>query len=132
MNLYKDIVAELKKEYDSGKTYKSIAKEKGMSYSHVHDLITGDADPKNVSLETFFKLFPFATVNIHGNNNITQTASNVRVKNGSVNSISVNPGSVSTEMIRDRIISSLVSLDIPLEFRDAALRMIKEVNLKDW
>ena len=66
---------------------------------------------------------------LYGDKNITQTASNVSVRNGSVNTISMNSGAAA-EQIRARIIAALIPLDIQPDALQTVLRAINELNLE--
>ena len=62
--IYDDIIAYLSGEYRKGKTYQQIADERGLSFGYIHDLIHGRNKVERMSLETFFKLFPSAQIEL--------------------------------------------------------------------
>ena len=68
---YAQILEKLRTRYPR-KTYSRIAKDAGVAYSYVRELITGQRQPEKMSLEIFSKLFPSATIDWTGQH-ATQT-----------------------------------------------------------
>lgn len=66
MDIYKEIIDSLKREYADGATYQQLAAKYGVSYQYLRELIIGKKTAERISMETFFKLFPRATVTISG------------------------------------------------------------------
>ena len=50
----------------NGATYQEMACRKKISYSYLRGLMTGTNPPEKLSLDVLFKLFPKATINLHG------------------------------------------------------------------
>lgn len=66
MDIYKEIFDFLKNEYSKGATYNDLAKKYGISYTHIHNLLSGRRSVSGISLEFFFKIFPKAQINLAG------------------------------------------------------------------
>ena len=66
MDIYQEISDALKKEYEGGATYQELSEKYGVSYQYLRELILGKKPVARMSLDTFFKLFPRATVTISG------------------------------------------------------------------
>lgn len=128
MSLSEKVYETLKAEQKAGMKQTEIAAKHNVEQSHIQPILSGQRKAGKMRLETFDKMFPNASIRLYGDNNIMQTASNVRVKNGSVNSISVNPA-VSTEQIRARIIAALIPLEIQPDALQTVLRTINELDL---
>lgn len=68
MDIYQEILDLLQAEYMNGATYQEMASRKKISYSYLRGLMTGTNPPEKLSLDCLFKLFPKATINLHGDN----------------------------------------------------------------
>lgn len=62
--IYQQIIDYLAAEYRGGKTYQQIANEHDVSFSYVRDLLTGRCKASSMALETFFKMFPAARIEL--------------------------------------------------------------------
>lgn len=127
MSLSDEVYKEMKRLYDGGMTQEEVAAHCNIKHSQAQRILSGTRSAAGLRLETIDKMFPNASVHLYGDK-FTQTASHVSVKNGSVNSISVNPGA-SADQIRSRIISALIPLDIQPDALQAVLRTINELDL---
>ena len=66
MDIYQEIIDTLKREYAAGATYQEMAAKHNVSYQYIRELLVGDKPVGRMSLEFFFRLFPRATINLHG------------------------------------------------------------------
>ena len=128
MNLQKQIFDTLKQEERDGLNQEELALKHNISQAHIQRILCRKSNLDNLRLKTFETMFPNAVVFLNGDNNITQSASNISVKNGSVNTISMNSGT-SAEQIRARIIAALIPLDIQPDALQTVLRTINELDL---
>ena len=129
MNAANQIKDYLLNEYNGGMKQTEMAKRHNVSQQYICRLLSGKRSCEDITIKTLMKMFPAFTLNLNGDGNITQTASHVSVKNGSVNSISVHSPPASFEQIRARIIAALIPLEIPPEALQCVLRTINELDL---
>lgn len=62
--IYQQIIDYLAAEYRGGKTYQQIASEHGLSLGYIRDLVTRRRRVESMALETFFKMFPSARIEL--------------------------------------------------------------------
>ena len=110
MNIEETIRAVLEEEYRQGRTHQEIADAHNVSRSYIQYLLTGERLYGKLKVETVEQMFPRATLNLNGEGGITQVASNVRVNNGSVNSIQQGK---SASAYRQEAIAAMIALDLP-------------------
>lgn len=128
MSLSDEVFKEMKRLYDGGMTQEQVAAHCHIRHSQAQRILSGTRSTCGLELGTFDKMFPNASVCLYGNG-IMQTASNVNVKNGSVNSISIQHDTASVEKIRSKIIAALIPLDIQPDALQTVLRAINELDL---
>lgn len=128
MNLQKQIFDTLKQEERDGLNQEELALKHNISQAHIQRILCRKSNLDNLRLKTFEAMFPNAVVFLNGDNNITQTASNINVKNGSVNSISLNSASSSVESFRLRALDAIVDLDIPPDAMKLVLQTLKKLK----
>ena len=58
------IIQRLKEEYNNGATLDEIAKRHGISHVYVHRLMYGKRNPGGITLDTLFKMFPNARLDL--------------------------------------------------------------------
>ena len=98
-----DIIAVLKAEYDSGSTYEEIAKQHGISYSYIHDLMSGKRAAEGLTLKKINKLFPDAVLKLNGD------SVSISADHNSGNVVGVNNGEISSHCmsaVLDKILES--------------------------
>lgn len=124
MNIYDQIVDCLKQEYLSGATYQELADKYKVSYTHIHNLLNGKRSVSGISLDFLFRLFPAASVNLHGSANNNSGGINVGAVNGSGNFFNEKK-SDTLQLIQNRILQSdALSAEEKVKF----LKLIKEVE----
>ena len=74
MEIYKEILDQLKKEYSDGATYQEMSSKYGVSYQYLRELIHGIKKTDRMSLGVFFKLFPHAQINLNAGDHINGSA----------------------------------------------------------
>ena len=129
MSISRSVYETLNQEYQSGMTQEEVAAKHHVRQGQIQKLLSNARSADGLLLKTLDKMFPNASINLYGDNNIMQTASNVSVRNGSVNTISMNSGAAA-EQIRARIIAALIPLDIQPDALQTVLRAINELNLE--
>ncbi len=70
MSLAKEISIGLKKLYEDGMTQDELAKLADVSQAHINRLLSGKRSTAGLALETVDKLFPRATINLHGSGDV--------------------------------------------------------------
>ncbi len=114
---FDEIKKALLEEYQSGKTYQEIADRSSISRQLVGSLITGERKIEKMSLETFFKLFPQATLNLN-----TTHGPNSPIINGSHNIVNAAPKE-SAESYYDRIVENK---NIPDNIKVELYKLLKQ------
>lgn len=66
MNIYEEIRSKLTEEWKGGATQQEIADRAGVTNQHINNLISGKRSVESMKLETLFKLFPQAEINLSG------------------------------------------------------------------
>ena len=66
MNLSDKILAQLREEYRSGMTQQEIAKAHNVTHPQIQRLLSGQRDCGGLTVDTVSKMFPNATINLHG------------------------------------------------------------------
>ena len=124
MTLYDEIKKELNSQIFSGKTQEEIARETGLSQSHVCHLKNGSREIGKIKLENFLKLFPGAQINLHGDTiNGTATASGNGVAVGN----DFSGGAKCKERI-EAISNAILDSDMDDAAKIKALKIIKETK----
>lgn len=122
MNVFEKILSELRAEYDKGRSYSDVANSRNVSYSYMRDILTGKQDVGKISLEYLLKMFPNASINLHGN------TVNVRSDNGST-AFGVIAGDVNNVGQIPRELISAVLADKSLSIAERA-QLLKELYKK--
>ena len=128
MNLSDKILAQLKEEYRSGMTQQEIAKAHNVTHPQIQRLLSGQRDCGGLTIDTVSKMFPNATIHLHGD---PVVASNSGINHGNV--IGVNNGQIhssSVENFRDRAIRAVLDLDLPPEHSMTVLKTLKNLEAK--
>lgn len=111
MTIYDEIKEELQEKWNSGRTQHEIAEQSNLKQPYIHQLLSGSRKIENMKLETFFKLFPKASVKIHGDSVVADNSGVVHgvvgVNNGTVHADS----SAAVEKFRAELISEIIMLD---------------------
>ena len=125
MNLYDEIRSELKRKIADGKTQDEISRQAGISRSHLCHLKNGSRSIGGMTLDTFFKLFPSAVINIHGDQ---VNAENSGINNGvmGVNHGTINAPDTATiiDCFRLRIQDEIIRSDVDPESKIKILNII--------
>ena len=91
----KMILDALIQQYQQGKTYQEIAKSGGLSYSYLHEIMTGKRPADGISVKKLNGLFPKCMLVLEGDKVSIDAPRNsgnvVGVNNGSVNCNSMEP-----------------------------------------
>lgn len=120
MELYESILAALKERYKKEKNYKKIAKQSGITYSYLYGLIHGTNDPKKLSLEKFFQLFPLATIDLYGD------SVSIRADHNKGAVVGVNHGNVATDFLSSVMDKILAADELTDEEKVKVLRVLKK------
>ena len=74
MKIYKEIQNRLIEEWRSGATQQEIADRANLTNAYINNLLSGKRKVETMKLETLFKLFPKAEINLNGANIATDNA----------------------------------------------------------
>ncbi|WP_176013627.1 helix-turn-helix transcriptional regulator [Victivallis sp. Marseille-Q1083] len=66
MTIYDEIREALQREWRSGVTQQAIADRANLTNQHINNLLSGKRKVESMKLETLFKLFPQAAINLTG------------------------------------------------------------------
>lgn len=121
------IVERLKEEYNNGATLDEIAKRHGISHVYVHRLIYGKRSPGGITLDTLFKMFPNAVIDLQGavvgDNHGIVNGNNIRNCNQSIHNVpAAPPAAVICAQIRELL--ELVMDDAELD-NDTKIRLFR-------
>ena len=122
MNIADEIQKKIRQELDAGATQKELGKKYGMTQGNISRILSGT---HTVSFDTLERMFPNATINLHGD---PVVATNSGINNGVVG---VNNGSLqqsSAEAFRDRAIRAILDLDLPPEVSILILKTLKDLK----
>lgn len=125
MTLAEQIKEAIQSEYGAGMTQEELAKKHHVSQQHIQRLLSGQREYSGLTLATIGKMFPGATLHLHGD---PVVANNSGINHGVVG---VNNGSLqqsSAEAFRDRAIRAILDLDLSPEISILILKTLK--NLK--
>ncbi len=127
-NFEKDFIGAIRMSL-SEMTEREMGKRSGVASSYLNSLKNGKKPPRALSVETLLKLFPNATINLHGDSVI---ADNSGINNGvmGVNNGTVNSGHESLENFRHKIQDEIIRADVESEAKVKILNIIlnTEVN----
>ena len=90
----------------NGATYQEMAKRFGVSYQYLRELMQAKKPVERMSLEFLFKLFPKATINLHGD----AVAVHASGTNGNV--VGVNRGAVDGDWVQSAMQKILETEDL--------------------
>ncbi len=65
-DIYEEIREAIRKEWQNGATQQEIANRAGVTNPYINNLLSGKRKVESMKLETFFKLFPQAEINLNG------------------------------------------------------------------
>lgn len=100
---YEYIASTLKAEYEAGMTYNEIAQKHGISYTYIHNLLSGKRPIAGLTLAKLNALFPDASLSLHGD-----TVS-IRADHNSGNVVGINRGKIFADymnVVMDKILES--------------------------
>lgn len=120
MEIYEKIIAHLKDEYTSGATYQELSKKYGVSYTHIHNLLNGKRAVSGISLDFLFRLFPKATINLHGD------AAEISAPRNSGNVIGINHGTMASDWLSGVMDKILSTEDLSAEEKVKVLKVLKK------
>lgn len=115
----KEIFNNLREIYNSGMTYQQMAKKYGISYSYLHDVMTGKRPVEGLTIKKINQLFPAAILHINGDKVDIQAPNN----NGNV--VGINHGSMAGTNITNIIDKVLDSEEFTAEEKIKVLKVIK-------
>lgn len=121
----KEILAALKGEYDSGRTYQQIARSHGISYTYLHNILSGKRAVDGLTVKKLNRLFPEAKLCLGGRTiGDHNTISNSLVQSDNNFLPGLNPA-----RYRRELIDAVIDLDIDDAARVKVLRAIKNIIL---
>ena len=120
MDIFDQILAHLKEEYQSGATYQELSRKYGVSYTHIHNLLNGKREISGISLGFLFKLFPRAKIDLSG------TAAVISAPQNSGAVVGVNNGNVSADCLSSVMEKILSTNDLTAEEKVKVLKVLKK------
>lgn len=126
MSIESTIRQHVQELYRDGKTQQEVGDKLNISRSYIQSLMTGRRRYGGITVEYLDKMFPRATLNLTGTGNIMQVASNVRVQNGSVNSIQ---NGKTAEQFRQEAIMKMLELDLDGDTLKSVLTALKGIEV---
>lgn len=117
MNIIQQVENVLIDEYNSGMTQEEVAAKHNVKHAQIQYWLSGKRNIAGISLRTFVKMFPKATVNLTG-----------EISTNTVDSVAIATAAV--EDFKHRAFSAVVDLNLPPDAMQAVLRAIKSINLK--
>jgi len=126
MSIESTIRQHVQELYRDGKTQQEVGDKLNISRSYIQSLMTGRRRYGGITVEYLDKMFPRASLNLTGTGNITQVASNVRVQNGSVNSIQHGK---TAEQFRQEAIMKMLELDLDGDTLKSVLTALKGIEV---
>lgn len=126
MNIIQQVENLLKAEYAEGLTQEELAARHHVRQQQIQHLLSGKRSVAGLSLETFAKMFPRATVNLTGDVRQTNTG-----QSGGVNAQAVNGNNFFTpdvEGFRNKAIAAMIDLDLPPEHFKVVIKTLKKLE----
>lgn len=122
------IIKILSEEYASGLTLDELAKKHGVSHVYIHRLIYGARPASGITLETLYKMFPNAVIDLTGNsgNAVINSGANA---SGCINhhcNISTASASVPVPSARDFLDALIFSSEIDEALKASIYRVYSE------
>ena len=121
MDILKQINAALRAEYEGGMTQEEMAKRHNIAQGQIQKILSGKRTVAGLSLETFCKMFPRATVNLDGSNTAIADRGSTAIANAGTGNNFFTPA----EDFKGKAISAIIDLDLPPEAMQTVLRAIK-------
>ena len=125
MTVYEQFKGALLDEHRHGRTQVQIAEKHRVAQQTVSRMLMPSNTCEGVTLGLVQRMFPQASLNLTGTGNITQVASNVRVQNGSVNSIQ---NGKTAEQFRQEAIMKMLELDLDGDTLKTVLTALKGIE----
>ena len=130
MTIAEQIKKALWDEYNNGGKQQEMARKHHVTQQYISRLLSGKRSCEGLSLKAVSKMFPYATLNIHGDSVI---ADNSGINNGvmGVNNGTVNPAShESVEAFRHKIQDEIIRADVDPEAKVKILNIILNAEVK--
>lgn len=124
MNLEQMVEARIKEMYEGGKTQVEIAELCNVTQSYIQRLLSGKQGAGGITIRVFCRMFPNATVNLHGDHNTTINGSNLAIRN-SGGSVVQSIDSTKFAQLQSKVI---MEEGIPAEYKVAFLKLIEETK----
>ena len=116
---------------DGKRNQEEVAKSLHVSQSYLNRLLNRKRPVSGMTLDSVQKMFPHATLNLHGDVSLSQTGTNngvVGVNNGTVNNAASGTPAKTAEAFRHEVIDALIGLDIPDEALQLVLKAIRDLE----
>lgn len=116
---------------DGKRNQEEVANALHVSRSYLNRLLNQKLPVSGLTLNSVQKMFPNATLNLHGDVSLTQTGTNngvVGVNNGTVNNAASGTPAKTAEAFRHEVIDALIGLDIPAESLQAVLKAVRDIK----
>ena len=115
-----DILAELRRRYDSGSTQQELSQLTGVSRSYIRDLLSGKRAIDGLTIKKINQLFPRSVLQLNGD-----TVS-IHANRNSGNVVGVNHGTISQDCLSAVENRILESTDLTAEEKIKVLKVLKK------
>lgn len=116
---------------DGKRNQEEVANTLNISRSYLNRLLNRKCPVSGMTLDSVQKMFPHATLNLHGDVSLSQTGTNngvVGVNNGTVNNAASGTPVKTAEAFRHEVIDALIGLDIPAEALQLVLKAVRDIK----
>lgn len=129
MNIIQQVEALLREEYHSGRTQSEIAENHHVNQQQIHYLLSGKRSVAGLSLETFCKMFPRATVNLTGDvNTATADRGSTAIANAGQGNNFFTDRNAAVADYRLKAMDAVLALELPPDATNAVLRALKDIK----
>ncbi len=131
MTMLETIEERIRTERNNGATHDEIAKKYGVSTSYITNLLNGKRTYEGITLGTFSRMFPRATISLDGSpgtnvQTVGDHSPGVMQANGPITSA---PSTASdAEALRARITSALIRADLPADVLKSVLTIVQDTK----
>lgn len=114
-----EILSVLKKEYEKS-TYQQMAKDHGIAYTYLYDIMQGKRSIDGLTLKKINKMFPDAVLHLYGDK-VTITA-----PQNQGNVVGVNNGAIETDCLSAVLDKLLATEDLTAEEKVKVIKVLKK------
>lgn len=121
---YNEMLADLRTRYHSA-TFMQLVEQTGVSYGYIRELIVGKRNPEKMSLDIFSRLFPHATINLHGDGAQQTIGDN---SNGNIQQIGSGNRADGARDYQLKVFQAIIALELDAKAKDMVLTAINAIK----